>query len=242
MRTALLIVAVLGVTAARTEVGLAQAGASLDQVLTPRIQIMDPSTVPECGLGAVIDQIARAYGVATGFENLPHCGWWGRGTAMHQIDQKWLAGMTVRQVFDHVVTVSGGRFRWKQVNGVVTMRPVEAWDDPANVLNLPTDDFTVSDASMDDAVDSLTKVTKPPLFMQHQHVPHPRRDIDRLFSVSCPPATMLESLNEIVRAQGAALWELAYGKERSQLHVASLQPQLSGGVTLFVLAYSRPSR
>lgn len=242
MRTALLLVATIlaAASAVRAQVGPAP-GASLDQLLPLGARISDPRTVSECDVGGVIDQIARACRMATGFENLPQCPGNHRWIPA-PVEQKWFTGMTVRQVLDQVVAATG-RFRWKQVNGVVTVRPNEAWDDPANVLNLPTEEFTASAVSMDSAVDMLTKATKPPVIMKGQTLPHPTRDIDRPFSVSCRSATMMEALNDLVSAHGAANWQLGY-MERPALVVSGfeLSGGLDGGYVLVALNYGKRGR
>jgi hypothetical protein len=62
-----------------------------------------------------------------------------------------LRGRSVRAVLDDLVPV-GSPYRWRVVNGVVVVRPSEAWDSPVNPLNRRVAPLAVSGVDPDVAL------------------------------------------------------------------------------------------
>ncbi len=58
-----------------------------------------------------------------------------------------IKGMTVAAVLDKLVSLDS-RYRWKDIHGVIVVRPVEAWDDPAHYLHETVESFDHADANI----------------------------------------------------------------------------------------------
>ena len=117
-----------------------------------------------------------------------------------------LAGLTVAEALEEL-TALDPRYRWIDSDGVIVVRPLEAWADPKNVLNFDSASFTLEDANLDVALSAVASALQD----------HPREargegirttQGNRLFSVKTGPTSVGGALDAIVRAHGDAWWEL----------------------------------
>ena len=65
-----------------------------------------------------------------------------------------LAGLTVAEALEEL-TALDPRYRWIDSDGVIVVRPLEAWADPKNVLNFDSASFTLEDANLDVALSAV---------------------------------------------------------------------------------------
>jgi len=198
----------------------AQSPSKLDDPIKRGFFITDPRSLSPCAVGAVIAQVARQGGVPVGFENTPDC--WLSPRFDPEVNAQAPTAMSAREAFDHLMTLMP-TYSWKDMDGVVVVRPKRSWDDPADVLNLPTKRFNAMNQSVDDVLHALLARVVPVAFYPHQHVPRDARPIDdRLISVESPGGSMLEALNAVVRAGGDLEWQLGYTGGTATIGVATL--------------------
>jgi hypothetical protein len=92
-------------------------------------------------LGALVAQIGRALRVPVGFENTRDCELTRRGKPGPDAEcTEGLSGKSARQAFDYLMTFRPG-CSWRELDGVIVVRPEAAWDDPRNVLNFSAAEF-----------------------------------------------------------------------------------------------------
>lgn len=102
------------------------------------------------------------------------------------------------------------RYRWMEVDGVVVVRPLVSWTDPKNMLNFTTQSFVLEDVNVGSAlaavVSALQGYEGP---SQHLHTSAQGTEQGaRQFKVKTGTTSVGEALNAIVRAHGAAWWEI----------------------------------
>ena len=210
-----LVVITLGVTA------VTRGASNLDTPIRTEFSIDDPRSLDPCAGHLAVDQIARQANVLVGFENTPDC-WLGPMAVKAGGVSEILTGMSARQAFDHLMTVTP-MYSWREMEGVAVVRPKAAWDDPTDVLNLPAASFSAIDTPVNDALHTALQAVTPPVFYPHDDVPHFGRPIDVPVTVAFPGGTMLEALNAIVRAHQSAHWQLGYsGNNRATVALESL--------------------
>jgi hypothetical protein len=199
-----ILVALCVVVAQRVD---AQSLSKLDAPVEGGFVITDPSVVQPCELGALIVQVARQAGVSVGFENTPDC-WFSPRLNPVKYTQP-LTSASARQAFDHLMTLMPTH-SWRDMDGVAVVRPRASWDDPGNVLNLPTKPFNAMNKRINDVLHDVLHHVVPVAFYPHRDVPRAGRPIDRLVSVEFPGGSMLDAVNALVRTGGELAWELGY--------------------------------
>jgi hypothetical protein len=190
-----------------------QDASRLDDPIGGECRIDNPRFLHPCNSGMAVDQLARKADVLVGFENMPDCQPSGRSLKAGATSEI-LTGMSARQTFDHLMTLMP-MYAWKEVNGVVVVRPKAAGDNPKDLLNLPTNPFNVTNERVDDVLHTLLHVVTPSLFIAHEDVPRPDGPINRPVGVAFSGGTMLDALNAIARAHGGVEWQLGYPGGRS---------------------------
>jgi hypothetical protein len=205
MRIAVLCLAVCVLGPIRGEQSL-----SLDLPITKELRITNPRLLRPCDVGLVVPQIGGAINVPVGFENNRECWLTLRGKpgfdSAHTED---VGGMSARQVLDHLMTFMP-EHSWRELSGVIVVRPKSAWNDPRNVLNSRTASFEATNQPLDDVLHTLLNAVRPKVLVPHQDVPRTERPIDRPVTVAFRGGTMLEAVNEIARTRAGVHWQLAY--------------------------------
>jgi hypothetical protein len=143
----------------------AESQQNLDAPVGGEFRIVNPLLNSPCTFGAAVDQLARRAHVLVGFENTPDC-WMGAWTLHSGEGALDLTGMTARQALDHLVALTS-TYRWQEIDGVVVIRPIAAWDDPTNMLNRPTASFNVTNANVHEVLHVLLQAVTPSLFYPH---------------------------------------------------------------------------
>lgn len=186
-----------------------------------------------CDLWRTVEHISRFARVPVGFEHTANCApqGWGRRP---EADAAVLDGLTPRRMFDQLVAARPD-YAWKEIDGVVVLRPVVAWQDTANVLARPVAPFAVTNRRPHDLLHDVFRATRPPLFQPHDdsrlspetHSSDPPAAIDRHVNLNFAGGTLLQTLNAVTRTTGAR-WELGYwGHPQVTLYAATYD----GGAT-----------
>jgi hypothetical protein len=175
------------------------------------VRVISPRFLEPCHIGAAVLELGRLARVRVGFESTPDC-WLSSPGAAGRDDDEVLTGMSVRQAFDHLMTLMP-MFSWKEMDGVAVVRPKAAWDDPKNPLNFPTKPFeaTGETSELEDVLHTVLQAVTPSVFYpKHWRVRGPEPAIDRPVAVAFPGGTMLEAINAVVRARQDVWWELGH--------------------------------
>jgi hypothetical protein len=202
---------------------------NLDLPVTREFRIADPKLLRPCDVGAVVAQVGHALNVPVGFENTRDCGLTLRGypdSNSQSIED--LRGMSPRQAFDYLMTFMPA-FSWKEIDGVIVVRPKAEWDDPRNVLNFPTVAFDVTDQPLNDVFRIVLEAVTPKAFVTHVHLIDPERPINRRMTVSFRGGTMLEALNAVAQARTGLDWQLAYRSGLGRATIAFGTLNVPGG-------------
>jgi hypothetical protein len=118
-----------------------------------------------------------------------------------------MTGASVREALDTLVRTDP-RYLWQPMNDVIVVRPVLSSADPDNLLNRPVRDIDWQDVTAEQALVNVRRLIHgssnvPSTF------PGSARDA-RLLSVRVRSGSVLDVLNEIVRAHGELMWSVVY--------------------------------
>jgi hypothetical protein len=201
----------------------------LDRPNLSRFRVTELNTADTCSMLELFDQIARQAKIAIGFENAPGCGLGPR--SLPKESGRMLEARTAREAFDEVAAVTGA-FSWREIDGVVVIRPLDAWQ-KAGFLNLRVDAFQLVNVSLDDALCHALDVTTPRLRCPRPRRSLPQSQFDVPMSVDFAGGPLLSALNAIVRARGGAEWFVGYANESAAIMIGALS-RLDSSVTAFV--------
>jgi hypothetical protein len=191
--------------------------------------VASPRFLDRCHVGTTLDQMARKTQVPVGFEPTGDC-WFSPRSRSAGGHSETLKEMTVRQSFDYIVALMPG-YAWRDVGGVVVVRPRTAWNDANDLLNFSTKPFEVAGASPVEALHRMLLATTPSLFHefpeQHDHVTE-WPDGSAPVNVTFAGGTVLDALSAIVRGRGNLQWQLGYANGRATVAMYPLTFPSSG--------------
>jgi hypothetical protein len=132
-------------------------------VTLPSVRI--PSALQPCDIHGIVQRLGRIVKLPVGFQGGPECigkSDMARAAGGWLVDQRFstagdttdLAGSTFRQALDRLVALAPD-YRWKEMNGVAVVRPVTAWDDPADGLNRQIAPFNIMGERLGGAVNIM---------------------------------------------------------------------------------------
>lgn len=157
-------------------------------------------------IGHFVAAVGRYAGVPVGFEgaladSADHAP--ADLQAVRSLEVTSLAGLTVREALDLIVAADP-RYRWVEMDGVPVVRPVDAWADPANLLNQTAGDFEWDAVDVDEAFRRF----RNRLFGREWGHDFPVHG--PVFAGRVRNASFLTLLNEIVRSHGSLIWRVYY--------------------------------
>jgi hypothetical protein len=217
---------------------LATAGlqpSALDAPITGGVRFDDPAAQEPCDIGVPLHQIAHQAHLLYGFENRTDCRP-SRLASDPVPGHSALAAASARDALDRLTALAPD-FRWKQIDGVIVVRPSAAWSDRHDVLTLPVAAFSVPQLPLDDALHRLLESASPPIMQDHEDTRPRGRRIDSAVSVSFGGGPLLSALNTLVAARGDAMWQLGFtggfgAGHRARAVVSIATIELSGGNVL----------
>jgi hypothetical protein len=198
----------------------AQHRSKLDDPVRTEFRILNLRLLQPCEVGTAVDQIARNASVRVGFENAADCGLSSRSLNAGD-DAEVLTGLSARQALDRLVA-SVPDFSWREMDGVVVVRPKAAWSDLKNTLNLPTTRFARKDVQLHEILHAMLDAVTPPLSRPHLDFPVSPRSSGPPVSIAFRGGTLLDALNAIVRARRDAQWQLGYTSNWATIWVNTL--------------------
>jgi hypothetical protein len=161
-----------------------------------------------CGVPAIARVLSSALATPFGIEHVPGKCEGRNGPVVFRA-----AGMTVAQVLDRAIEVDP-RYAWAEDNGVLVVRPVEAWNSPDHFLHRGVESFDYDDLNIGFA-HALVNVMLGHLAYKTDRAVLSRKDAspepDYRFAVRLQgPTNALDVMNAIARAHRRMTWEIDY--------------------------------
>ena len=182
---------------------LASANASVAQAITQRIIGPNANGEPLETRGVSpnsISQLAAAAGVPMGLETAPREQ--GRSAApAHETVR--LTGQTLYAGLDALMALDP-RYEWRDLDGVIVIRPIAAWYDIQNPLNAPVSGVKLEDvrcgrAALELAAKSLGRTDSRNYLSDSKRC-----------TIEMPQGTVFDVLNAAVRAHGELTWAVEW--------------------------------
>jgi hypothetical protein len=117
------------------------------------------------------------------------------------------------------------RYHWIETDGIVVVRPLDAWKDPRHFMNATFSGLTLTDLHLGCAVTALAAMLRGDAFTptpcDWDYYPRTEQ-ANRRFSVSLHTTSILDAANAFVRAHGSLRWSLSYCKPEQRREYATL--------------------
>jgi hypothetical protein len=162
-----------------------------------------------CHAPDIAVRLAKMTGVPAGAEALPGpCGYeGGRGAPLESPVN--LLGRPLEEAMDTLIALDP-RYRWLETDGVIVIRPLEAWNNQQHFLHRPLASFAVDDQHIGGALARLGaardgRLSRPPLDVEMR-----TEQVNLRFSVNLGATTIYAAMNAVVRAHGASWWQVRY--------------------------------
>lgn len=180
----------------------------------------------------LLQQIAREAGIPFGFE-------WTREPLPDSVAEpssNTLSQMTVEQALDAVVQADP-RYAWRELDGVLVIRPRAAWTDPHHPFNRPIGTLDVR------GTNPLAVLIQVRAWMYPDASVRPAWQMPlapATFDLHVKDATVLQVLDATVKTAGDVYWCLSYAESP----ICGNPPPAGGpqGVWLFMHSLSFPHR
>lgn len=141
-----------------------------------------------------LKELAAAVRVPMGIETL------ATSPAFIQGDRVRVTGLTLREALQVLATIDP-RYAWREMDGVIVLRPVDAWNDGSSPLFRMIGDLRAENVPVERAIGVLMA-----RLGDDQHVQNYFSDTRRI-SLDLPQGSVLDGLNHLVRAHGELCWE-----------------------------------
>ena len=110
-----------------------------------------------------------------------------------------VSGLILRNALDVMMRLEPG-YDWREIDGVIVIRPVASWEDPAHPLRIPAPTLRVPALSVEAATTIVAALLGKPL------IEPIRPGEGRTFNLDVRDGTMFDLMNAIVRAHGELAW------------------------------------
>jgi len=138
-----------------------------------------------------------------------------------------VGGLTLRQALDAVVSAER-RYEWRDLDGVVVVRPIAAWQDAAHPLLRPAPPLRLQAARVSEAFDAVHRVVDAQSTGSAAAV-----DDEPRLSLDFSGGTLFDLLNALARSHDRLHWSLTSKAETIFLDgtraVEAVEPMLSLG-------------
>jgi hypothetical protein len=197
-----------------TLLGYASPAAAQNTAIPPLERIIDtshkiPLPAHECTVPSAVSRLARQYHFIAGVEYLlVDCQPLFVGTPRDAAVIN-LQSLSVGEALKKLTEIDP-RYRWMELDGVVVVRPVVAWTDRQNMLNFTTQSFVLEDVNVGSALAAAVAALQGyagPSEQLHSSAQGTEQGA-RQFSVKTGATSGADALSAIVRAHGAAWWEV----------------------------------
>ena len=188
-----------------TSVAVAQEPAP--SVLTRIVNVPAILDVPvgSCSVPSLAAYVTKHLGVPATLEMLPvDCRKERRAPTID--DRIHLQGRTLEDALDALVKVDA-RYYWVEREGVIVMRPVEAWADKDHFLASMMPHLEFKDASLGAAFNAVMTALDPSRRGRAEAL---LGNLPASLTISTGPISVGEALDAIARAHGAMYWMVQY--------------------------------
>jgi hypothetical protein len=124
-------------------------------------------------------------------------------------------GLTVGEALSALVAADP-RYSWREQDGVILIRPVEAWGDPVDFLHQGFGGFRAAGALASDVARAIYEWFRVPLGFGEGGVlgepPGPDAELNRRMTFEVSPGWVLDALNSVVRTHGGLGWIVRYAR------------------------------
>jgi hypothetical protein len=175
-----------------------------------------------CGVPGIARRIAESSGIPAGIESVPACR-----DLDPQPPPRWQAepitflGMTVAHALDRLMTLDP-RYRWTETDGVIIVRPLEAWTDAKHFLATPVSDFGFTDQAIGNVTNLVAEAWRgDPLKLSPLEAAGSTPEANLHFSLAPRTTSIVEAMTAIVRAHGSMVWTISYCRPARKAEYAS---------------------
>lgn len=175
----------------------------------------------------LLSLIARSARVPIGFEEaagvpMPYDG---NLSTVPPSARTVLIGLTVGEALDALVAADP-RYSWREQDGVILVRPVEAWADSAHFLDTP-----LNGLHLRGTVSAVTRAIYAQFGVRtifgeggvFGEPPGPDFGLEKRIAFDIPAGTLLEALNRVVCAHGGVGWMVYYANAPADIRTSCLR-------------------
>ena len=182
-------------------------------------------SIGACAVVPAALSVARHYDVPIGIEEAPD-GCWGK--PLESTAEDWSAHAKpseIENALDGLVAAAPA-YAWREMGGVVVIRPRSAWSSSSHILRRPVGAFDATFSDLASALNALSQSLPPRRFQSwidsaslappgttgiRTNLFPPLRRPDRApYSVRFDGGTLLDAMNAMVRRHDRAGWLLSY--------------------------------
>jgi len=190
--------------------------------------LTDPRSGP-CALWTAMEQWARQARVRVGFEAALQCSP-GRKVLEAGYEAVVFERTTPTRALELLLQLAPD-FTWRNVGGIVVVRPKQAWTDPGSPLKQPLQPFQVTGAHPQIAVHEALEAAQPPLLMPQTALDGPTigRQIRDRIAVQFDGGTLLDALNAIIW-EFEGMWQIGYTGKAFHVVLHTFDFEEDGGI------------
>jgi len=198
----------------------------LTRTVTASIQIRSP--LSDCGLPALVLRLSRTLDFPAGVENVPHPCESGESKVDGYIP---VTGWAVKDVLDRLQALDP-RYVWRELNGVLVVRPTTAWLNMDHFLERRVDEFKLVDSNIAETLGALRLVLGDRATRGIAALGNRSEQGRRLVSLELYGATGLEMLNDVVRSHRSMQWQIEYCESGLSAQHAQVWLTTSDGIRI----------
>jgi hypothetical protein len=169
-----------------------------------------------CLVPSLVRSIARDVGLPAGVEHLPGACDYRRPPNADPGSWVALIGMSVREALN-TLTAFDPRYHWIESEGVILVRPLEAWGDEDHLLHQTIGKFSAEEEHAGILLNRLrarlTDVREREPWLMTPQTP----DAARPLTFHLPATTAILALDAIVREHGSLTWVVEYCRPERRL-------------------------
>jgi hypothetical protein len=181
-----------------------------------------------CGAPAFLAVLARALSIPAGLEYVAEpCNWRNVSTE----ERISLRGLAVADALNELTRLDT-TYEWREIDGVIVMRPVVAWRNRQHFLEREISGFSLEENNIGEALGALRVVFGQPSTPGDVALGNRSSEGQRIFSVAPGRTTAINILNAVVRTHGSLHWEVEYCERGSFPHHAKLWLATSDGTRI----------
>jgi hypothetical protein len=180
-----------------------------ERVIVQDVKLGLPPSTP-CAVTNTAFQVARVVGEPIGIEGWPEpCPVPPPRSIEDTTEWLTLTGLNAAEALDRLMQVDS-RYEWREMDGVIVVRPRIAWTDPDHFLHRTVNSFTVRNQHLGGTLEAVIDTLGPFPWPAREPFLSTTRLADRVISVNLGPTSIIDTLNAVVRTHGAMSWSVRY--------------------------------